>query len=722
MQFLRESMINRNQKKRLFILLAFVSIFTWINYFFINKVNFASFLMGFVTLLFMPGLPLYILLQNKKHRNLLRNCIVYSLCIWLIFGFIHNSLQLGNLKLYLFIFQNLLFISYIFFINRYSDSFSIISLLHFDFKIIKKKMNELLFVGLIFVVCIFWLIRIPYLPTEDTWYHISLSRSIVNGVFQWDSDIYWGKLAYHYLGAIFSIYSQIELFTIARAIIFFQLPLFLSIFRALSTRFLKNKSIQILVQLALIMTLFGTILNFSQYWPTAITSILILEIFNDIFEEFEKWKNTQAIKFKVKTSFLIDQTLKIFAIMVCHISNLSLYMVFILFICVIFWVTDKRFLPYCIFYFIAFIVNLFINREFITIFIDSSSLLYNYPWIIIIGAVLSIVVGFFAIKFFKSDTYDTTKIPTGNTGDVESKNTALKILKNGIFSKYVIPIVSISSFLVFLILKIIQNTAFSLEFVSFSLQIVCIAIIISMAVLTFNIFRNRAINGKIMFLNFIAFVILFLFIIVFDFISSFLTRLLIFYTPFLFIGFILYLRYNLEEIKMNNSKRVLFGIFILLNFFSGLLYHMNYINYISESENRFIANASKFSHIPVEGNNQSAKNESIMIIGGFRWKHPFYYYSENYEIYYRTQYVDLVHPDNHYNNLNRSNFEIIQNQTGISNIFIMMEERYFREGIRLLDGGNAGILTQEEYLLYFNSDFINHVAIGNHLKSLFLIS
>lgn len=147
-----------------------------------------------------------------------------------------------------------------------------------------------------------------------------------------------------------------------------------------------------------------------------------------------------------------------------------------------------------------------------------------------------------------------------------------------------------------------------------------------------------------------------------------------------------------------------------------MIYQIQLKAYITTSENDFISNSTFFILNQNERTNSTTQNSSSYIIGGFKWKHPYNYYT-GYErnIYSVDEFEYLWESQNGILKFSVNATELLselREVKGIKNVFIYYDASYSTEGVYLTDLKYFGIISENQLLVPFDAIYINRVAVG----------
>ena len=185
-------------------------------------------------------LPSYLIYINSNHDERLKlehaiSSTIQNLCFWTIIGIIfiqfHLKLTLLNILIvyYIyFIFLVLLKIKNIFSTaKRVENPKNILFTLDLKrfLKIFHEKVsNFTLLIIFLTILSVFVSFNIPFVPYEDVWYHLSIVKDFVDDGTLSLYSVYRGNITYHFLGAIFSICSGIDILSMGKFVGILQIP------------------------------------------------------------------------------------------------------------------------------------------------------------------------------------------------------------------------------------------------------------------------------------------------------------------------------------------------------------------------------------------------------------------------------------------------------------------------------------------------------------------
>ncbi|MBY9008377.1 MAG: hypothetical protein KGD74_00765 [Candidatus Lokiarchaeota archaeon] len=575
------------------------------------------------------------------------------------------------------------------------------------FEYIRKKLslNGILLITFAVLLIIALLINVDIFGGTDPWYHLLIIRIIVNA----DSlplNEYFGAMGFHIIGAVFHLFSGIDLLLIPNSFILFTIPLTSLIVYNIIMRVFSNKSFAIFGIFILLITRVGFINLTYQYWPSSIVFIQGLTIFFLLYVRLRNYIKVERPSWK---KILSDLPLTYFCALIVfialYLSHSLIALIFLIsfaWIYLIYLVKDyKRGFDFmlCVILFVIFLI-LYISS------ISTGHLVVIYsiftlPWIyLLFGAISITIIGGILIVYLRTQI-------TFEKGRFNLILMGKKFKVYRLIEKYFIPsvfFVTLFFTVGFLIINLLWfNFNLIVIFVGFEVIIVTI-----IAIWGLVIFQNKA-KGKPLFLWLLSFVIINLAGLLSDMLRgslSFVSRLFYLASPIIAIGFISYL-YKL--IKTGKIKKLQIKLFLLffVSFSSTTSYLMqfSYIDFYSINDNELTA---------VQWYLQNTDDRNLLVVE-FGWNPVFLYYDYPYEeknsslpITTTQDFITfnntLIVPDNHfYDNGTNILRELKEHKN--TDIYILLT-KYF---LTTNQFEFFGELTEEQYESYYSLDYLNRI-------------
>ncbi|WP_371803606.1 hypothetical protein [Candidatus Lokiarchaeum ossiferum] len=568
---------------------------------------------------------------------------------------------------------------------------------------------------------IFCSIRSPFVAYDDVWFHIKWSNEFIDNQTLSNYNEYYGKFAYHFIGSTISIFSNIDIIIIARCIGIVQIPIGCLSFYFLLKNIIKNQNLSIIITILFSITILGTILNLSQYWPTALTTLFAFQGYSQFYKRIEAIQKKQQDNSQDNRKYFSIQFLLLLSIIFVHVINAIVYIAPIIFIELILTLRNKKFLFDLFFYLGMVFLNIFIN-PFSSNIIDFSTILTTW-WIYLLLPIL--LFAFYLVEQFINKYSYNLRDPSPNLFD--PANSTIKIEKT-IFRKYIIPIVIVVVPIIFIILTLKNKGFFPANLYITLLEVCIVSIFCSASLVGILLYRDYSLTGKVNFLYSLCVIILISFLIIANVLHSFIIRIIEIYVPFIFIGLAFYILYNFPRwFEKKKNRKYLLAI-IIVNLFSGIMYQATFMDFITTSEKNFVESSSFFFTKQIYSGNssQNISNQStVNLIGNFHWSYPYQYYSNDDILNYSHDMGYFLHPENHSRimidgkTVNR--LQSLYYTQNYSNVFIFVGNIDVDRGMLYLDGGNFGKLSEKDLSVYCNLDYLNRVGVSNNRKTLYWV-
>ncbi|WP_457917472.1 hypothetical protein [Candidatus Lokiarchaeum ossiferum] len=583
------------------------------------------------------------------------------------------------------------------------------------------KSNQFFLEIFLVLLSIFCALRSPVVAFDDAWYHMTLSQELIRTGFLEDYSEYYGKLTYHFLGASFSLMSGFGIEILAKFIGLFQLPLGCLLFYTITRRISKNKNISIITTILFTITIFGTILNLSQYWPTALTTFFGLELYHQYIQRLKKIPSPSFLPIEETWKFISIKAMLILAITFTHVINALIYLTPLIFIEFFLIIRDKNFKWDFISSLVLAGTSLLLNPY--SRYVLSNINIPTNPLIFL--AILPIVFVFILIEKFIHRYTFSTKNPTPKFFDPE--NTTI-IFEKKYYFKFLIPALILIGPIVYIVLIIREKGFFPSNIGISVIETIIIAILCSASIIGFSLYRNYSLVGKSNFLYMICIVGLILSSIVLSIIPSFIIRMIEIFVPFIFIGVGRYFFYNQSRILLKKRNRKVLTVFCAINLISSISYQTLFADYISSSDRGFIEKFAYYSSdfdLNYDESPQKLADDQSIVTGNFHWAYPFGFYGNNSVIQFDHEIGYYLLPENH-TKMTSNGTEIIrlrayQSRNNYTNMYLILGDIDLTRGLIYLDGGNFGLLDDNDFDFTNNAVYLNRIGVANHQKSIFWV-
>jgi hypothetical protein len=564
---------------------------------------------------------------------------------------------------------------------------------------IHNDMNIILLILFLVILSIFAVTRTPYLFDYDNWFHVAKINLFSSTGFPSINFEY--QNSFHFIFASFILISNIDAWMLGRYIGLFQITLSGLIFYNLALKLTKNRSISIITTLIFSFSALGPFNVLAQLWPTAIVFLISIALEILFLIHLEAIETSSKEKSQIITNLILMICL-IFSIIEIHVISGYLLLIPLIGTLIIFSCKDSRYIWTSIVFIGLYLFNFILQPEGLLILAQNSinRLENSYFWLIIPVFALFVIFFYFFQKKVNMWTYSTKASIKNN--ELEN-NTWIKITEKG-FGKIIIPIcVFIGPFIYFSSI-IIKHQEITLEIISLILASTTIAIEIAMGIIGINLIRKKSLAGKEFFIRLTIFGIILFGMTLLNIPGSFIKRLITLYSPIILVGVVLFFYYGaLRIVNSKKIQKVLFLFFLIHFVFSGF-FEVNRSRYWSSSEYNFAKNF---------GQHQDGQN--FEVLSSFRWEYVFFYNSEGNMIKQRD-YTFLIHPFLH--DSDPINIKDFYDNQSIQNLYIVIDNSYFSEGILLLDGRSEGILQIEEFNTYYKLPYTNIVQCSTLNKYL----
>jgi hypothetical protein len=695
---------------------------------------FASFLFIFI----LPGISLCQIFKKELSLESILASILGSLAFWTIIGFIwikgQFSLEISVLTTINIVFSlSMLLIGAYFWHKKGID----IDAHNFADQPQKTQKNSLgwrahikqairsnMFLFFVFLVLIgfYASIRIPFVPTEDVWFHMAVCNDFLDDGVLVDYDVYRGNLSYHFMWSIFAAYANVDILVVAKYIGVFQVPFGCLLFYYLLCRFISNRDACLLISFIFSLSSMGTLLNFTQFWPTASTIffglVLNVNFFQRLQSQQSQLEKDQAMV-PLDLKYCIIQGTIALCIIVSHVTSAIVYITPIIFTLFMISIRSPRFLKEMLFYLGLFVLNVLLNPfglEAATR-VDIGFLL-AYKYLIIIAVPVGIVVFIYLERFFHRYTYS---LQNPNSGGFNSAENSTFWFDDKIYRKYIIPCLVLIGPVVYYFFNAQSKQYLPSNFYAIMVDTMVSAILISAALVGINIYRQYLLIGKAGFLYLLFIIGLLTSLYLLNVVYTYFFRILNLYVPFIFLGAGLYLFYHASRTFTKPLIRKLLYTGLILFLFNSLIYHAQFQEHVTVSKNNFVETTTEFLVEP----NEAVNGGKTMIIGNFYYCYVYVYYIGDAPVIYYQYDSHLIRVDNHTAiDENGHEYNVLQalyEKRDLENLFIIIDDEYQTRGIAVLDGVNHGKMTREEVNQYNNLPYINRVAVAGHGRTIFWV-
>ncbi|RLI65189.1 MAG: hypothetical protein DRO88_05265 [Promethearchaeia archaeon] len=665
---------------------------------------------------------------------------------------------------------------------------------------IKINKDIFLLILFIFLLSVFTTLHFPFLPAEDDWYHVKISQAMLLHQDQFLSTAYRGNLSYHFIGALLALGSGQDMMVVGHWIGLLQIPLACMLFFSIVSTILpkkNNRTIAILSTFLFALTALGTLINFSQFWPTALSTLIGFQLYLNFFTALkrkssrlqnnmtsnETGKDENKINAKIKNKertpqkmpnyeekpdeysnklsqfqqdssykspikkinlkkerfpsfnsqvstfnlqFFFIQSILIIASISTHVINTLFFLLPLLGSLTFVLIRDRSFLKIWFLYFGGLISQMIFNPYSFVLFFQFSRFDKLEKILVLITSLLIIsVVLIFFERYVNKDTYNPKKSQK-NYEKLPKTGWAVKVEHKFLF-QIIIPTLTLIITAVLIILNAQNSYRFPTDAGIIILVIFVTAVIIICSYMAVILFRNYNFLGKFHYLNLMFISGLVLILILSGTLSTFVNRVLQLFSFYFFIGFSMYLWYKYRKFTEKKQKQrfqIFQGLtlsFLLISTFIGITYQLEFKNYISSAENSFLANTTRFLNYSHDFSHDDSTNGSnfsptCIIIGGFKWKHPFNYYAYfNINLYTVEEFQLLWNSDNEtFNNQVEmiKSLNELRNSYHRRNVFFYFDSSYCSEGIYLTDLKYFGSININQLNGLVNGILVNRVAVG----------
>ena len=676
-------------------------------------------------ILFLPSYPIFFAIyKNFKFNTLEKICltIVINLSFYIIIGYFGNGLGFA-LNIYYF-FSLLLSFYFILLIislilnknnkinkknsSKSKKNYSLDSYEDFSvFEYIKNKLSINVILLIIFTVLLIiaLLVNVEIFGGTDPWYHILIIRIIVNAN-SLPLNEYFGAMGFHIIGAVFHLFSGIDLLLIPNIFVLFTIPLTSLIVYNIIMRIFSNKSLAIFGIFILLITTLGFINLTFQYWPSSIVFIQGLTIFFLLYVRLRDYIKVERPSWKKILSNLpftyLYISITFIALYLSHSLIALIFLISFAWIYLIYLVKDfKRGFDFmlCVILFVIFLILFISNIS--TGHLRAFDSIFSLPWIYLLSGAISItIIGGILITYLRTQiTFEKGRFNLILMGKKFKIYTTIE--------NYFIPLVFVVTLFFtvgfFIANLLLLNLNLITIFVGFE-----VIILIIFAIWGLVIFQNKA-KGKPLFLWLLSFVFIIFAGLLSDILRgslSFISRLFYLASPIIAIGFLSYLY---KSIKTGKIKKLQIKIFLL--FFVSYSSTASYIELFS-SIDFYSINTNELTAVQWYLQNSDDRN---LLVLEFGWNPVFVYYDYPYEqknsslpITTTQDFITfnniLIVPENHINENGTNILRELKEQRNMD-VYILVTKNY----LTTFQIEFFGELTDEQFENYYTLDYLNRI-------------
>jgi len=712
-----------------FLLLKLVGVDILLN--FDGNILFSSFfgfclmISSIFVILFLPSYPIFFTLyKGIKFNTLEKICltIVINMSFYIILGYFGNGAGFA-LNIYYFFslllsfYFGLLIISLI--LNKTNKVDNTIASeskknhtleTYEDFQVLEYIKNKLSLNGLLLIIFAVLfitalLVNVEIFGGTDPWYHILIIRIIVNAN-SLPLNEYFGAMGFHIYGAVFHLFSGIELLWIPNSFVLFTIPLTSLIVYNIIMRVFSNKSLAIFGIFILLITTLGFINLTFQYWPSSIVFIQGLTIFFLLYVRLRKFIKVERPSWKTILSNLPFTYLYVSIVFIAlYLSHSLIALIFLIsftWIYLIYLARDfKRGFDFmlCVILFVVFLILFISNISTGHLRVFNS--VFTLPGIyLLFGGISITIIGGILIAFLRAQI----KFEKGRFNLILMGK---KFKFYTTIEKYFIPLVFVVT-LVFTVGFFIANLLWlNLNLITIFVGFEVIILVI-FAIWGLVIFQNKA-KGKPLFLWLLSFVFIILAGLLSDVLRgslSFISRLFYLASPIIAIGF---LSYVYKLIKTGKIKKLQIKLFFL--FFVSFSATASYLELFS-SIDFFSINNNELT--AVQWYLQNSEDRNLLVLE-FGWNPVFLYYDYPYEeknsslsMTTTQDFITfnniLIVPDNHFYENGTNILQELKEHRNMD-VYILLTKNYLTTG----EMEFFGELTEEQYESYYSLTYLNRI-------------
>jgi len=712
-----------------FLLLKLIGIDILLNFesniLFDSFFDFCLMISSIFVILFLPSYPIFFTIYKRiKFNTLEKICltIVINMSFYIILGYFGNSAGF-SLNIYYFFslllsfYFGLLIISLI--LNRTNKVDKTISSeskknqsveTYEDFQIFEYIKNKLSLNGLLLIIfavlfIIALLVNVEIFGGTDPWYHILIIRIIVNAN-SLPLNEYFGAMGFHIYGAVFHLFSGIELLWIPNSFVLFTIPLTSLIVYNIIMRVFSNKSLAIFGIFILLITTLGFINLTFQYWPSSMVFIQGLTIFFLLYVRLRNFIKVERPSWKQILSNLPFTYLYISIVFIAlYLSHSLIALIFLIsftWIYLIYLARDfKRGFDFmlCVILFVIFLILFISNISTGHLRVFNS--IFSLPWIyLLFGGISITIIGGILIAFLRAQI----KFEKGRFNLILIGK---KVKFYTTIEKYFIPLVFVVT-LVFTVGFFIANLLWlNLNLITIFVGFEVIILVI-FAIWGLVIFQNKA-KGKPLFLWLLSFVIIILAGLLSDVLRgslSFISRLFYIASPVIAIGFLSYVYILIKTGKIRKLQiKLFFLFFVCFSATATYLELFSSIDFFSINNNELTA---------VHWYLQNSEDKNLLVVE-FGWYPVFLYYDYPYEeknsslpIATTQDFITfnniLIVPDNHFYDNGTNVLQELKEHKNMD-VYILLTKNYLTTG----EMEFFGELTEEQYESYYSLNYLNRI-------------
>jgi len=712
-----------------FLLLKLIGIDILLNFesniLFDSFFDFCLMISSIFVILFLPSYPIFFTIYKRiKFNTLEKICltIVINMSFYIILGYFGNSAGF-SLNIYYFFslllsfYFGLLIISLI--LNRTNKVDKTISSeskknqsveTYEDFQIFEYIKNKLSLNGLLLIIfavlfIIALLVNVEIFGGTDPWYHILIIRIIVNAN-SLPLNEYFGAMGFHIYGAVFHLFSGIELLWIPNSFVLFTIPLTSLIVYNIIMRVFSNKSLAIFGIFILLITTLGFINLTFQYWPSSMVFIQGLTIFFLLYVRLRNFIKVEKPSWKQILSNLPFTYLYISIVFIAlYLSHSLIALIFLIsftWIYLIYLARDfKRGFDFmlCVILFVIFLILFISNISTGHLRVFNS--IFSLPWIyLLFGGISITIIGGILIAFLRAQIkFEKGRFNLILIGKKFKFYTTIE--------KYFIPLVFVVT-LVFTVGFFIANLLWlNLNLITIFVGFEVIILVI-FAIWGLVIFQNKA-KGKPLFLWLLSFVIIILAGLLSDVLRgslSFISRLFYIASPVIAIGFLSYVYILIKTGKIRKLQiKLFFLFFVSFSATATYLELFSSIDFFSINNNELTA---------VHWYLQNSEDKNLLVVE-FGWYPVFLYYDYPYEeknsslpIATTQDFITfnniLIVPDNHFYDNGTNVLQELKEHKNMD-VYILLTKNYLTTG----EMEFFGELTEEQYESYYSLNYLNRI-------------
>lgn len=300
------------------------------------------FLNSIIVLLFLPSYPLYFLILELNHLNILEKCgftFVTNLSFYILSGYIGYFIGLPLNSFYFFlsvaifyVFLILIFILiklrmiYLGKIKENRDYKEILNYQDFSMKsslkwFFKTNINSIFLIIFLCLLGFLFLVVFSTFSALDAWHHITLVKIISTNNYL-PLENYYGSMGIHIFGVVFHYFSGLDFIFLPKYYIFYSIPLFSVIIYVFVKKVFKNKSIAIFGVFFIESGSVFLIRILNEFWPTSLVICQMMFIFYILYLRVEKLLEKKYVTFRDTKK---NMSLYYFIIIMLFISSIFIH-------------------------------------------------------------------------------------------------------------------------------------------------------------------------------------------------------------------------------------------------------------------------------------------------------------------------------------------------------------------------------------------------------------